>query len=576
MNKNTYDRMIHSTIMIVDDEPITLEMVKAHLTDANYSNFVLVDDSSLALQKIEETNPDILLLDLSMPKVSGFDILSEVRAHPEFNHLPIIILTASSENKNKTQALSLGATDFLTKPLDPVELCLRVYNTLSAKSYQDQLAFFDPLTGLPNRQMFLKSFERLIDRAEKNGSQVAVMNIELDKFDILNDTIGIKLGDEALRKAVMHLEKIIQNSIDLLDLNKIDDFSIDLFRIDGSTFALLAEPIQNFETAAALANNIVEKIKKPIQVDTLKTSFTASIGIAVYPICGTERLLLWRQASSAKNVVKKNNGDHYRFFSSVINALSVKSFDLATKLHKAVDNNELELYYQPIVDCKHNKILGVEALLRWRFEGKLLLPNEFIQMAEDTGIILKIEEWVIEKACTDLLDWQKAGLNLNKLSIKLNITANQFTEQRFLPHVSKIIEKTGINPELLTFEFNESLLHPDVENKIKLLRSLKKKKLKLSIDNFGTGYSSLGILHNLPLDELKIDQSFIGDLSNSNYNRAVVASIIYLAKSLGLKTIAVGVETEDQLQFLVNQKCDYYQGFLYRKPVPASEIKKLF
>jgi len=575
LNKKDY-KQIHSTIMIVDDEPIILETVQAHLEDCNYSSFVLVEDPSLALQKIEETNPDILLLDIAMPEVSGFDILSELRAHPEFKHLPIIILTASSDNENKIKALGLGATDFLTKPVDPAELCLRVYNTLASKTYQDELAFYDPLTGLPNRQMFLKCFDGLLDKAKKNGSQLAVMNVELDKFDTINDTVGIKLGDEMLRMAAMRLAKIAQNGVDLLDLDVEDEFSIDLFRIDGGSFALLAEPLQSPETATALASLIVESIKKPVQINTLEMTFTVSIGIAIYPSSSTERLMLWRHASSAKNYVKKTNGDHFRLFSSEINALYVKSFDLAAKLRKAVDSNELDLYYQPIVDCRTNKPMGVEALLRWQSDDKLLLPGEFIPLAEDTGIIIQICAWAFERACTDLLDWRRAGIELNNVSIKLDIPANQFAEQTFLSHILKIIKKTGIDPGFLTFEVSERLLHEDLENKIKLLNDLKKMDLKLSIDNFGTGYSSLGILSGLPLDELKIDQSFIENLVISNYNRAVVASIVFLAQSRGLKTIAVGVETADQLEFLQRLDCDCYQGFLFQEPVPGDKIGELF
>ncbi len=302
---------MHSTIMIVDDEPTVMEMARTQLEDANFSNFVLVQDSSIAMQKIEETNPDILLLDLSMPTVSGFDLIEQVRDHLEFRHLPIIVMTASSDRNDKIRALSLGATDFLAKPVDATELCLRVYNTLAAKAYQNELLLYDPLTDLPIRHVFLKRFDILLDKANKAGSQLAIMNIELDKFNRLYDSAGIRNGDQALLNTAMRLEKIAKKSIDQLELDNAEEFNIELFQIDNTSFALLVEPLKSPETAKTLAGLIVDQIKEPMEFNAQKVVFTASIGISIYPSSGIDQLALWRHAARAKNHAMKSGGDQF-------------------------------------------------------------------------------------------------------------------------------------------------------------------------------------------------------------------------------------------------------------------------
>jgi diguanylate cyclase (GGDEF)-like protein len=268
-------RLLNATIFMVDDEPITMEVVQAFLEEAGYRNFVLMEKSTEAMASLEEKRPDLLLLDLVMPKVSGFDILKAVRAHPKLKHLPVIILTSSADNRDKLAALDLGATDFLAKPVDPSELRLRVRNTLAAKAYMDQLAFYDPLTKLPNRHLFMEQLEWSLNAARRNRENLALLNIELDQFNRISDTLGLLAGDEVLQHMALRIKEVIR-SIDLLGHFEIDEYiPADLFHFDGGTFALLLHRIRNERNAALTAKRILEVIRAPLVVENTEIYMTA-------------------------------------------------------------------------------------------------------------------------------------------------------------------------------------------------------------------------------------------------------------------------------------------------------------
>jgi diguanylate cyclase (GGDEF)-like protein len=566
--------LLNATIVMVDDEPITMEVVQVFLEEAGYHNFVLIENPSEAMAALEQQRPDLLLLDLIMPQVSGFDILKAVRAHPKLKHLPVIILTSSSDNQDKLVALDLGATDFLAKPVDPSELQLRVRNTLAAKAYMDQLAFYNPLTQLPNRHLFMEHLEWSLKAARRNGENLALLNIELDQFNKISDTLGLLAGDDVLRQLTLRIKEVVRG-VDLLGYFEINEsVPVNLFHFDGGAFVLLLHRICSERSAAMVAQRILEAIRAPLLVENTEIYLTASIGISTYPTEDGGSVFMLQLASSAKDYAKNNGGDCCQFSSRQINAQYQHRLSLEARLRKALDRDELVLHYQPKLDVQTNAITGVEALLRWHIsEHGLIPPNQFIPMAEETGLMIPIGEWVLKHACKQLSEWQQAGKA--PIGMAVNLSAVQFKNPEMPAAFKRIIETSGIDPDLLTLEVTESMFMENTESRIESMNRLKDLGLKLSIDDFGTGYSSLSYLKRLPLDELKIDRSFFVNLFEDTKSRSLISSLIFLARNLNLCTVAEGVETKEQLAFLQKERCDQYQGFLFRPPLPSTEVFEL-
>ena len=560
-------------IMLVDDEPTTLKIIQTYLEEAGYSQFILVSDSTEAMKVLEETEPDILLLDLIMPKVSGLDILTEVRKIPKFKHLPIIILTASTDPLDKIKALDLGATDFLAKPFDPTELVLRVRNTAAAKAYLDYLAFYDILTDLPNKSMLLDRFEWAISKAKRYKERLAFLNISLDDFDKINAKLGSATADQILRQVAFRIKQVVRE-IDVLGPSlKVKAYKqMNLFRVEGSAFSLLLDRLHGAENAALVANRIIIAIREPFIVNKKKIYVKASIGIANFPEDSEKRDELIHLSCSAKDYIKKKGGNCFQFSNKSINDLYVRQRNIENMLSEALEREEFELNYQPKVDVQSGIIKGVEALLRWKRDGQFIEPEEFVPVAEQTGMIIPIGEWLLTRAFRQLADWHKDGV---MIGMSVNLSAKQLQSSDFHKIVEDIVERSHVDPLYLTLEITESLLMTDIENAIALLERFKDMGLKISIDDFGTGYSSLNYLNTLPVHELKIDRSFIQEIPDNTKRNAIVSTIIYLSESLGLLTVAEGVENESQLHFLKSNRCNQYQGFLFSQPLTNTELLTL-
>ena len=570
-----FEKLARSTIMMVDDEALTMAMVQSFLEEAGYRRFVLLEDSVRALAVLEDVRPDVLLLDLVMPEISGFDILTEIRRHPELRHLPVVVLTSSTDTETKLRALDLGATDFLAKPVDPSELALRVRNTLAVKAYQDRLVYYDPLTNFPNRRSFIDQLESTFSRSRISGERFAVLNIEVDQFEKIRDTQGIHIADEVLIGVAQSLERAVRDTDSLARLIDENDLRFEFSRFDGGAFALLVRSMTEVENAAVVAERIREALKSPIRVADNEIFITVSIGIGVYPGNSDDCANLLREASSAKDYARGLGGDRFQFASAVISARYEKRLTIESKLRYAVQNGELLLHFQPQLDVETNRIVGFESLLRWRSpELGMVPPGNFIQLAEETGLIIPIGEWILEQACRTLKAWHERFDQ--KLSLAVNLSTKQFYERGFVDMVTRIIRDSRIDASRLTLELTESLLIDDVEHSILKLSALKSTGARLSIDDFGTGYSSLSYLQRLPVDELKVDRSFVASVTTSKSTRAITSSIIFLARSLGLTTVAEGVETDEQLVYLQSHECDVYQGYLFSPPVPEEESAGFF
>lgn len=573
-----HDRELQSltsaTIMMVDDEPITMQVIKVFLEQAGYQKFHLVEDSRRAMQLLEESPPDVLLLDLLMPEVSGFDILAQIRQHRHLEHLPVLVLTAKADTKTKLHVLSLGATDFLAKPVDPSELALRLRNTLAAKAYQDQLAYYDSLTHLPNQRLFLEILEWSIKRTQRDGQHMLLLNLELDNFNKLRDSLGMTAIDEILLETARRIEDQVRDADKMALIAGSDAERVDLSRFESSVFILLLHAVEHAENGAIIARRIAAAIRQPIEVQGKSIRVTASLGIAAFPGDGHDSQTLLKLASSAKGFAQQRGGDDFEFARQEISDRYERRIQLETRLRKAIECEELDLHYQPKVEVTTGKLVAVEALLHWHTEDLgCVSPETFIPLAEETGLIIPLGEWVLIEGARALRNWQQAYNE--RLEMAINLSARQFSDSQFLEHMGRLIDNSGLDPTRLTMELTESLLIDDVERSIATLSAIKEMGCKLSLDDFGTGYSSFTYLQRLPIDELKIDCSFVNGIDTSQNNRAITASVIFLGHHLELKVVAEGVETPGQLEFLQVNGCDYYQGFLFSRAKPRAQIDAL-
>lgn len=554
--------------MMVDDEGTTLEVMQAFLEDAGYQRFVLVENSSKAMANLEKLRPDILLLDLMMPEVTGFEILQQVRAHDHLSHLPVIILTSSSDAETKLKALDYGATDFLAKPVDPSELILRVRNTLAAKAYQNQLAYYDGLTKLPNRNLFLDRLTWFLERAERHQEYLAMLHISLPHFKNINSTFGPQIGDQVIMQIADRIQTCIRGSDALgQGFGQEEDFTC-VFRVSGDEFSVVCPNITHPENAVKVGARIIQIMQQPFDAQGTQVSLPPSIGIASYPNDATDVMSLIQCAVGASAQANAQTG--YKFYSSEMNTKGQQRLQLEAELRQAIESDQLVLHYQPQVNIRSNQIKGVEALVRWQKpDGSFVFPDQFIPLAEETGLILPLGEWVLKEACSQWARWQAQGVTIQ---ISVNLSLKQFHANNLVQMVTDTLASHRMDAQYLMLELTESLVMEHPEQALETLNQLITLGVKLSIDDFGTGYSSLSYLKQLPLHELKIDRSFLEGMTEDLENRALISAMIYLGHEFNLKVVAEGVEEKEQLEMLLGLECDEYQGYFFSRPIPADDL----
>ncbi|WP_108651352.1 putative bifunctional diguanylate cyclase/phosphodiesterase [Dongshaea marina] len=556
-------------LMMVDDEPIMMELVQAFLEDEGYQRFISVEDPREAMAVLEKRRPDILLLDLVMPEISGFEILSQIRQHQEFAYLPVIVLTSSSDAPTKLKALELGATDFLAKPVDASELILRLRNTLALKAYLDQLAYYDGLTQLPNRKLFIDRLGWALQSAAVIAKQVAVLSIALDRFGQINESFGVQVGDRVLQAVTERIQEVVQSE----EVVSSEDNSQCLARLGGDEFTALLPVLERPEEAAAIARKIINNLHHPFEINGQQLFVTASIGISLSPDDGHYPEQLIQSASSAMRHAKEQGKDLYRFYSSTINEQSRKRLALEGDLRQALANHQLELHYQPKVDIHTHQTIGMETLIRWVHPQKgMIPPDQFVPLAEELGLIVPIGSWILQQACLQTAQWTRAGLGALKVCV--NVSGQQFKESDFPSRVTEALQQSGLQPQQLVIEITESMAMQDVQATIKVLKAIKQLGVGLSIDDFGTGYSSLSYLKRFPIDELKVDRAFIMEVPDNQDEVLIVQAIIAMAKALQLGVVVEGVETQEQLDFLKTTDSDVIQGYYFSKPLPAEAFRE--
>jgi diguanylate cyclase (GGDEF)-like protein/PAS domain S-box-containing protein len=437
-------------------------------------------------------------------------------------------------------------------------------NISEKKQAEERLAFLahhDGLTDLPNRLLFMDRLSQALARVKWHQRLVAVLFLDLDHFKRINDSLGHAMGDLLLKAVAERLSSCVRAGDTVA-------------RIGGDEFTVVLADIAQSEDIPKVAQKIIEAISRPFSLMGQEFFITISMGISVFPNDGQDAQTLVKNADAAMYRAKEQGRNHYQHYSPAMNVRTLERLALESNLRHALERKELLLHYQPRVDLESGRIIGVEALLRWQYPDLgLVSPSQFVPLAEETGLIIPIGEWVLRTACAQNRLWQSMGFP--PMRVAVNLSVRQFEQRNLVETIGRVIKETGLDPNYLELELTEGLIMKNPEITVATLRSLHEMGIQISIDDFGTGYSSLSYLRRFPIHALKIDQSFVRDIITDPDGTVIVTAIILLAHSLKLKVIAEGVETRDQLDFVRSLKCHEMQGYLFSKPVPGEEITRL-
>ncbi len=457
------------------------------------------------------------------------------------------------------------------KPWTPEEIKLgqalgiHLYMAVMQKRVADMFrhqASHDRLTGLPNRMLFDERLSLALASTHRHGEMLAVVFLDLDGFKTINDTLGHAVGDQLLKNVAQRLRSCLRQG----DI---------LARWGGDEFTLLLSPIRSAEDAGKIATEILDTLNLPLQLDNRELHIKASLGIALAPYDGEDADTLLKNADAAMYRAKQQGRNNYQLYTQAIGTKAQERLVLENNLYRALERQEFQLYYQPQIDLQTGEIVGMEALIRWQNpELGFISPSQFIPLAEETGLISLIGEWVLWEACTQNRAWQSIGLR--PVRIAVNLSARQFQQKNLVKVIAQVLEATKLEPCYLELEITESIAMQDLPLTISVLRTLRSMGIQIAIDDFGTGYSSLSSLKHFPLDKLKIDQSFVRDLLTDSYDAAIITALVALGRGLKLEVVAEGVETQEQLAFLRSVHCDGVQGYFLSHPLPAQEATNLF
>ena len=585
------------TLLLVDDEE-NITSALARLLRGNGYEILKANSGAAGLELLAQNDVGVIISDQRMPEMTGVEFFSMVKElYPKTVRM---ILSGYADLGSVTDAINRGAIyKFITKPWDDATLSANVleafeHHELMQRKEQllediqnanetlarlngelatlierkdsqiERATYYDTLTNLPNRQLFSDRLTQELAHAQRDNRLAAVMSINLDRFKQVNDSFGHPVGDQLLQAAAERLKSHVPAGDTVA-------------RTGGDEFGFVLTGVNAVHYAGEIAQKILDSFARhPIPVSGKEIFVTASIGISIHPFDGVNAATLIRNADAALHHAKREGRNNFQYYAAQMNAEAWQRLTLETELRRALEREEFTLHYQPKVDLVDGKIAGMEALLRWQSaEHGLVPPGRFISLLEEIGLILPVGEWVLRTACKQACQWQAAGFQ--DIGIAVNLSMLQFKQADFAGMILDILKENNLEPGLgvIELELTESLLMNNADETIAILNALHGKGVKFSIDDFGTGYSSLSYLKRLPISSLKVDQSFVRDLANGGDDAGIVAAIIALGHSLGLKVIAEGVETTEQLDYLREIKCDEVQGYLFSRPVPAEEMTQL-
>lgn len=551
-------------VLLVEDNPGDARLVELLLSEVGSAAFEISHSDTLgeALELLKAEEFDVALVDLSLPDASGLDSVKAMQGAVPY--LPVVVLSGTADEEVAVEAISGGAEDYLVKGQGDGALISRAIRyAIERKKAEERLFYLsqhDALTGLANRALFQDRLGHAVARADRAGEAVALISVDLDHFKDFNDALGNRFGDELLKTAAGRLKECVREGDTVA-------------RLGSDEFGVILEDVSDVPFVVSVARRISEVLSRPFEVRGEEMIMSAGMGIAICPPSKPERLV--REASAALQRAKSAGTGEYCFFSSEMNVEAFEQLAFESSLRLALERGEFELHYQPQVELSTGRIVGAEALLRWNRPGLgLMPPSKVIPVLERNGMILAVGAWVIETACEQSRAWREQGLP--PLRMAVNLSPKQFAQPNLSEVISKALARASLAPEDLELEITESLLMDDTEESETKLEVIKAERgVRVSIDDFGTGYSSLAYLKRFPLDVLKVDRSFIWDLTEEADDASIVAAIIGLAHNLRLKVIAEGVETSAQLDYLRRQGCDEAQGYYFSRPIPATDFARL-
>ncbi|HLF76342.1 MAG TPA: EAL domain-containing protein [Dehalococcoidia bacterium] len=554
-------------ILLVDDNAGDVRFMEELLRDDEDGQLVALTSCETldeAMHLLATVKFDAVLLDLGLPGSSGTETLTTVLASGP--RVPAIIVTTGSGDRALTRrALRLGAQDYLIKgKFDGEQVARAIRYSIERKRFERELAdkaFVDPLTGLPNRTLLIQHITAAISDADRLSHRVGVLFLDLDGFKTVNDILGHSEGDGLL--------KVVGGEL----LAKLKPSEV-LARFGGDEFVILLQTVQGIEEVTSLAQRVLSVLRKPRWLSGREFLITGSVGVAFYPDHGRDPENLLASADAAMYKAKEAGKDTYRVFGHEVRERLQERLELESGLRGALERGEFVLHYQPKFESGSGRLVGAEALVRWNHPKRgLVLPDEFIPLAEETGIILPLGEWVLRAACNQARAWQK--LARGRFRMAVNLSPRQFRQLNLADMINRALQDARLSGDCLELEITEATAMSDVQYAINALNEIRQLGVQIAIDDFGTGYSSLGYLRQLPIDRIKIDKSFIEDIPESTDDAEISAAIIALGHTLRLEVVAEGVQTSEQLAFLRDHECDEVQGYFTGRPVPSEQFVEL-
>lgn len=550
-------------ILIVDDYRATRLMLGEDLQQRGY-RVIEAENGEHALNVYFEHKPDIVLMDIQMPVMDGLTACAHIKKIPGDQQAPVLVFTGMEDEESLDQAFQAGADDFISKPVNWIELSHRIKRLLSLSKMRDIIHFqtnYDNLTGLPNRFLFMDRLNVAISQVKPEREILAVSMLNIKDFKSINNAFGYDQGDLFLQEVSKRITGCLPSTATVA-------------RYGGDRFAIIFPSIKPAHDFSGAIARIVHSVSECWAVNDHEIKPDCHVGIACYPNDGETGQELLAKAETAMDLAAGEPGNTGRFYNQKMNTRALEKLSLKNSIYRALERQEFIVYYQPLVSLQTETITGAEALLRWQKPDQgLISPAEFIPLLEETGLIIPTGLWVLEEACRTMRQLEREGHE--PLTIGVNLSALQFQQKNIKEHIISILDRTGLKAENLKLEITESIAIKDLQYTLKLLEDFKEMGVKISIDDFGTGYSSLAVIKNMPLDELKIDMSFIQDMAHDNLDRVFVETIISFGKGLKVTLVAEGVETFEQFALLKNMNCDLAQGYLFSKPLPAEDFSRL-
>jgi diguanylate cyclase (GGDEF)-like protein len=545
------------TVLVVDDLRDNLEVLE-HVLKSNNYKVLLAPTGMDALELLKQNRPDLIMLDLMMPEMDGFEVCKRIKASEKTSNIPILFLSSNMNSNCHLKGLELGASDYVIKPFNKEILLKKVAQFINI---QKQIHGLDPLTKLPNRESMLQILSNdILPDAEKNSSEIAVLTLNLSRFKFINDTYGRSVGNKILVEAAERGMKYLKGK-GLLARTGGDEFTFILHHFKS---------LLDFKTQVKL---ISQALSEPyfLKKNTIRTKF--NIGAAFYPKNGLKAERLLQCSMRAMYRSKQSFNLEYVEYSVSIGTDSSSNALIEKELYSAFLRRDFELHYQPQYEIASKEYSGFESLIRWDHKDfGWIPPSAFIPIAERNGMIVDIGNWVIEEAIRFYA--QNAELLQNK-RLSINVSPSQLYEKSFIPKIRELTQNFGIHPALIEYEITEGLMIENKEKALQILNAIKEIGSRVAIDDFGTGFSALTCLKFMPIDTLKLDKSFMVHIPNDKKDKAIVSAMISLAKNLELDLVVEGVENESQLNFLKDQNCDMIQGYYFSKPIPGNDLIRL-